>query len=133
MHCCEFCGSEFLARPQVKCPRACNNCQGKRQRANERAWHARHLHFDDHYHRIRRDQRRKRIYEIVVIMMECFRVGQNLVGTSIRLDLFSEKLQSLFLALGVRQINKFWKAINDDDTKDLAARYSRNLVQTSSS
>ena len=66
-------------------------------------------------------------------MMECFRVGQNLMGTSIRLDLFSEKLQSLFLALGVRQINKFWKAINDDDTKDLAARYSRNLVQTSSS
>ncbi len=50
MHCCEFCGSEFLARPQVKCPRACNNCQVKRQRANERAWHARHLHFDDQYH-----------------------------------------------------------------------------------
>lgn len=133
MHCCEFCGSQFFARPQVKCPRACNKCQSQRQRANEKAWHERHTHFDDRYHSTRREQRTKRIQQLVVIIAECLRVGQRLMGISIKLEIFSLNLRSLLSELGVRRINKFWLPANDDEFQNLAARLSANLMQTSSS
>lgn len=107
MHCCEFCRTEFLARPQVKKPRACNNCQGDRQRANERAWHRRHAHFDDRYHSVRREQRLRKIKELADALVECLRVGQSLLGFSIKLAPFAEKLGEFLAELGVRRINKF--------------------------
>ena len=133
VHCCEFCGNQFFARPQVKCPRACNKCQSLRQRANEKAWHERHTHFDDRYHSTRREQRIKRIKQFVLIIVECLRVGQRLMGVSIQLEVFSVNLASLLSELGVRRINKFWLPANDDEFEGLAARLSANLMQTSSS
>jgi hypothetical protein len=133
MHCCEFCSNEFLARPQVKKPRACNECQSQRQRANEKAWHARHTHFNDKYHRIRRDERNKRIEKLVLILVECLRVGQQLMGTTIKFESFSDYFVDWFSRLGVRRINKFWSFKNDDEFESLAERLLMNLAQTSSS
>ncbi len=107
MHCCEFCFTHFLSRPQVKIPRACSNCQKLRQRANEREWHEKHTHFDDGYHGIRRKQREQKILKIVSILIECLRVGQSLSGLKFDIEKFSQILERRLLELGVRQINKF--------------------------
>lgn len=107
MHCCEFCSTHFLSRPQVKSPRACSNCQELRQRANEREWHEKQTHFDDAYHGIRRKQREQKILKLVSILIECLRVGQSLSGLKFDSQKFSQILAVRLLELGVRQINKF--------------------------
>jgi hypothetical protein len=107
MHCCEFCSTHFLSRPQVKTPRACSNCQTLRQRANEREWHEKHTHFDDAYHGIRRKQREQKILKLISILIECLRIGQSLSGLKFDTEKFSKILEARFLELGVRQINKF--------------------------
>ena len=107
MHCCEFCSTHFLSRPQVKNPRACSNCQTLRQRANEREWHEKHSHFNDAYHGIRRKQREEKILKLVSILIVCLRVGQSLSGLKFNCEKFSKILEVWLLELGVRQINKF--------------------------
>lgn len=120
MHRCEFCRTEFIARPQVKNPRACEKCQTLRQRANEKAWHARHTHFKDHYHRIRRAQRLQRIRALVYVVIECLRVGQRLLGLAIKLEIFSDIFEQSLVELGVRQINKFCNIQKVIHSRDLS-------------
>ena len=119
MHECEFCRTEFLSRPQVKKPRACEKCQNHRQRANEREWHERHKHFDDRYHRIRREQRLRAIEKLVHKLIECLTVGLRLSGVVMELKIFSEILENVLVDLGVRRINKFWAFQNGSCFKGL--------------
>jgi hypothetical protein len=118
MHACEFCLSDFEARPQVKSPRACPkpDCQRKRQRANERAWHERNpVYSDVKYHQAKREERVNRILAVVAALKRCLEVGGSLLGLSFKPAEFAPALERWFLRLGVRQINKFWpdKIIND--------------------
>ena len=121
MHCCEFCSTHFLSRPQVKNPRACSNCQKLRQRANEREWHEKHTHFDDAYHGIRRKQREQKIFKLVSILIACLRVGQSLSGIKFDSEKFTKILEVSFLELGVRQINKFCELEKLLDSRSLSS------------
>ena len=107
MHVCEFCHTDYFCRPQVKTPRACQNCQVARQRANEREWRKLHTHFDDRYHSIRREQRLRKIRALLAVLLECLRLGQRLLGMTLKVDTFSEILEETLVDLGVRRINKF--------------------------
>ena len=123
MHCCEFCLSDYEVRPQVKNPRAClkPECQGKRQRANEREWRARHLGlYDFRYHAAKREQRTRWIQAIAKLFQKCIQMGANLTGMELRMAEFGNVFEKFLLGLGVRQINKFWKAENVQDFAILA-------------
>lgn len=112
MHECEFCCTEFLPRPQVKKPRACEGCQSLRQRANEREWHAKQVKFSDEYHRTRRGQRLKLIEALLKVLMECLGVGGRLLGMTLNIEKFCEVLSRFLVDLGVRRINKFCELEN---------------------
>lgn len=116
MHCCEFCVSEYEARPQVKNPRACQKpeCQRERQRVNEREWHERHpgLYSNAVYHAAKRQQRIRQIQSIAAAFQKCFQVGVSVCGVKIAMAEFCEIFERFFLRLGLRQINKFWKFEN---------------------
>jgi len=112
MHTCEFCSTEFKPRPQVKRPRACQNCQKLRQSANEKAWRSQHLGlYDGKYHSIKRNDRRKLILDKIKDLIRCLSVGGTLLGLS-----FSEEVRALFVdtffkffwSLGIKHANKFW-------------------------
>ena len=120
---CEFCYSKFDHRPQVKNPRAClkPECQELRQRANEREWRERHPGYaDTKYHQIRRGQRAKKIQDAVAIVMKCLRVGREVLGIDLAIDVFSDFVESFLFDLGVRQINKFWSLENVDDSASIS-------------
>lgn len=122
MHCCEFCLSEYTARPQVINPRACQkpDCQLSRQRLNEREWRLRHPELrGTRYHSIRRQQRVRRILAMSVILRQCLQVGVDLLDVQIGMDSFLEILQGFLLNIGVRRINKFWKFVEANDLADL--------------
>ena len=111
MHICEFCNTQFIPRPQVIKPRACNKskCQRLRQRANEREWHRRNRHLSStKYHRIRRRQREDKIKKLNKAMIKCFSVGKEFLGLPVNTDILSSILFNSFLELGLRKINKFW-------------------------
>jgi hypothetical protein len=120
MHECEFCRTDFLSRPQVKNPRACENCQSLRQRANEREWHERQSKFSDRYHQLRRGQRLKLIEALTKVLMECLSVGGRLLGTPLNLEKLCEVLTRFLVELGVRQINKFCDLENVGHLKRLS-------------
>jgi len=106
---CEFCNISFQPRVQVKRPRACPRCQGKRQRANEKAWHERHpVYGDKQYHQIRKRQRMKRLWEVVDIIVECLRVGKDFLRHNFDLERTRTFLWQFLAYVGVREINKFW-------------------------
>ena len=110
MRSCEFCHCEFEHRPQVKSPRACLSleCQRSRQRANEREWRERHPGYADaKYHKIRRQQRAGKIKSTAAALMKCVRVGRELLGIDLAVDVFRDFLERFLFELGVRQINKF--------------------------
>jgi hypothetical protein len=107
MHTCEFCSIQFEARPQVKIPRACKDCQVLRQRANERDWHERNLHLHSHtYHKSKREVRLTKLRKLASVFTECLRVGQDFFGIKFLND-FELFFAQAFIRLGVRQINKF--------------------------
>lgn len=111
MHKCEFCFATFNPRPQVKNPRACNkeDCQMKRQRANEQDWHRQHSYNrDKQYHKIRRQQRKANLLHIIDVILECLRVGKELLGKRVEIERFRPSFQEFILELGIRNTNKFW-------------------------
>ena len=111
MHCCEFCNTLFKARPQVKHPRACKNCQKKRQMANEKAWRERNKKlYDNKYHQIKKIHRNHYINDITKKITECIQVGRTFLNIDFNPKTLHEYLLKLFQTLGVRQINKFWNA-----------------------
>ena len=123
MHCCEFCLVEYEVRPQVKKPRACQKpeCQGKRQRLNEREWRDRHRGlYDANYYEVMRERRTERIQSIATSFQKCIQIGVNLTGMDLRMVEFRVVFERFLLRLGVRQINKFWVIDNLHDFAGLA-------------
>lgn len=110
MHKCEFCFSNFHARPQVKRPRACPNCQKKRQRANEKAWHIKHKdQFDQRYHQVQKMIRFKLIKQVLVEFLKYLRVGCSIHGQQLHWGLFESYFLKFLGDLGIRRVNKFWQ------------------------
>src|SRR4051812_33789276 len=108
MHMCEFCHTEYKSRPQVKRPRACTSCQRQRQRTNEKDWRNRNPRYSDPaYHKVCREQRFKKLNEVVTILSSCLKVGKTFLGLDIAMDLVSGALGEFLFALGIRRVNKF--------------------------
>ena len=111
MYTCEFCNTEFLPRPQVKNPRACNKdvCQRRRQASNEKEWRKRHIHLaSKNYHQIRRKQRLEKIKKLIKSIVRSFSIGIDFLGLPVDIKSFTTILEHLFYSLGLRKINKFW-------------------------
>jgi len=109
---CEFCHTEYRPRPQVKNPRACNNhlCQKKRQLANEREWRERHKDLaDKEYHRVRREQRRRKLQAISDSILKCLEVGSQFLNRSVDRAALSDIFTAFLFELGIRRANKFWQ------------------------
>ena len=124
VHKCEFCHTEFIPRPQVKKPRACNHsaCQKRRQRANEREWKQRFsLYLDAEYHRSQRLERRKLLKSVVLGLLRCLSTGKELLDFSFRVDLLSPVIEKFIFDLGMRQVNKFWSDFYKNNFKSLAS------------
>lgn len=112
MHNCNYCHKPFVPRPQVKFPKACKqlNCQKKRQRDNERAWHARcGGKFDRKYHNNRRKYRKKLIETYLRKLLEALKAGLLFLGYSFSEGQWVGFLQEPFRRLGLRRINKLWQ------------------------
>jgi len=103
----------FYPRPQVKNPRACNKCQGKRQQANEREWRERNKQHlpNKHYHRLRRLLRIKKLKDLAAYLSHCLEVGMrfaNLKGLeTVGLKDLAEYFSQFLHNLGIRAANKF--------------------------
>ena len=109
MHKCEFCNAMFQARPQVKRPRACQQCQKKRQRENEKSWHIKNKSdFDSRYHKTRKIQRTAKLQKIARSIFELIETGKKFLHRNIRLDRFDEFLFLFLKDLGIRHVNKLW-------------------------
>ncbi len=109
MHQCEFCNAMFKPRPQVKRPRACGNCQSKRQQQNEKLWQERNLQrYDPLYHRTRRQQRLALLRLKTKKLIECLRVGGHFFGLSFLNGVLDAAIEGVLIQLGIRRVNKFW-------------------------
>lgn len=109
---CEFCSTEFEPRPQVKNPKACQDCQKARQRANEKAWRNKHLGiYNGKYHQVKRECRKAALKTKVKDLVKCVEVGGTLLGLIITKEI-RESLGDILLkflsCLGIRYANKFW-------------------------
>jgi hypothetical protein len=86
-------------------------CQGRRQRANERAWHGRHPEYGDkQYHKIQKKVRIKRLGEVVAMVFECLRVGKDFLNHNFDVEMTRAFLSQFLAYVGMREINKFWPA-----------------------
>lgn len=111
MHQCEFCHDMFKPRPQVKHPRACKNCQGKRQQANEQAWHLRNRGlYDGEYHGLQKQVRRKQLQKFSAALSRCLDVGKNFLGIDFNLNGMADFFFQFLSQLGIRRANKLWHA-----------------------
>ena len=109
MHTCEFCNNLFTARPQVKHPRACKNCQHLRQSANEQEWKGRHTElYDKGYHADKKQLREVVIIAIAQKFMDCLKVGVSLFGLIIEPVQLGSHIAKFLVRLGVRKVNKLW-------------------------
>lgn len=107
MHQCEFCNVMFQPRPQVKHPRACRDCQKKRQQANEKAWHSKHkTGFDCKYHQNQKRIRMQSLREHVQKVTRWIEIGMTYVGQAVNLELLTDYLVKFFIDLGIRRANK---------------------------
>ena len=109
---CEFCSTQFEARPQTKNPRACSkdSCQKARQRQNERDWHQknRELYLQNaKYHQQQRIKRYRFLLETINKLIEAILAGCLFKGIFIKQELFKELFQNFIHSIGLRQINKF--------------------------
>jgi integrase len=73
MHKCEFCNACFQARPQVKHPRACQNCQKKRQQENETSIENYLAHLSEFYSKDESAQFNKFVHESYSAINRFFR------------------------------------------------------------
>lgn len=113
MHRCEFCFVMYQPRPQVKRPRACEQCQSKRQRSNEKAWHFKHKgQFDAKYYRILKDQRLKALREKSALFREWIEIGRRFMQQSGSLVGLDEFLFQFLTYVGIRRVNKLCEAIS---------------------
>lgn len=109
MHRCEFCNTCFQSRPQVKHPRACQNCQKQRQRGNEKTWHFKHkTNFDRKYHAIQKAQRLGSIKSVSVNICHWIKTGALFYGNSFLNSDWENSFLVFLVGLGIRKVNKFW-------------------------
>ena len=111
MHSCIYCNCKFNSRKQVKNPKACFNseCQGKRQRDNEKNWHAKHWdRFDKRYHRTRRKARNTLIFAMIEKILHATTIGFTMIVQGFDIDHYRAFLQEALPALGLRNANKLW-------------------------
>lgn len=121
MHRCEFCTTYFQARPQVKHPRACKNCQKLRQRDNEKTWHFKHkTSFDRKYHAIQKSQRLVSIKIVSVNICHWIRTGALFYGNSFLNADWENSFFVFLVRLGIRKVNKFWTFKIVSDFKNLS-------------
>ena len=96
----------------MKKPRACSNCQKRRQRENEKAWKQKNLGlYDGKYHRDQRDERKGEVKARIEQLVRCIEVGSTLLGTVFSDDSRAEFKNWLLIALlgvGTRRANKLW-------------------------
>ena len=112
MHSCEFCMTQYTPCPQVKKPRACSNCQERRQRENEKAWRQKNLGlYDGKYHRKQREERSTEIKSRIEHLVRCIEVGSTLLGSIFSDDsraAFKRWLLLAVLGAGTCRANKLW-------------------------
>lgn len=107
MHRCEFCHVMFESRPQVKQPRACKDCQGKRQRRNEEDWRGRHKGiYDGKYQQIQKKERLKKLKEMAERIIKLIEVGKGFLGEALDLKEMGELLHRFFIYCGIRSIKQ---------------------------
>ena len=108
MRTCEFCHTDFKPRPQVKKPRACANCQGKRQRSNEYDWRLRNPQYSSgEYHELMREKRKRWLKEAAERLLKCVEVGRNFLGVSFSIDGMEIVLTEFLTSLGTRRLNVY--------------------------
>jgi len=106
MHRCEFCHVMFEARPQVKRPRACKNCQAKRQRKEE-DWRDRHTGiYDGKYQQIQKRERLKKLKEMTEQIMKLIEVGKTFLGEALDLKVMGELLHRFLVFSGIRRVKQ---------------------------
>ena len=119
---CEFCHIQFIPRPQVKTPRACKNCQHKRQRLNEREWKEANRHLSDkQYHQTRRHQRVKKLSKLAIYLSQCLCTGMEMINMGQgrpNLHQLISWILPLLQSMGIRRANKFW-------TQEMSTFYSQ--------
>lgn len=133
---CEFCSQEFIPRPQVKKPRACKDCQAKRQRANEIDWRKRNMHLVcKKYHQVRRDQRYKKLSQLAAYISHCMTTGFKMINIGQKHPNFNALIKWILPILqltGIRRANKFWIDNMDNFYKNLEGYLDQQNLQTSS-
>jgi hypothetical protein len=118
MHQCEFCHVMFEGRPQVKRPRACRECQGERQKENEKAWHRRNKGlYDLKYHQIQKAERFKKLKSMTEEIFRLLEIGKSFLGVAIDLGGLEEIFQLFFISFGIRKINKLWLRVKTVPSK----------------
>lgn len=106
---CQFCHNQYQSRPQVKKPRACTNCQEYRQRSNEKDWRIRNPKYScPLYHKLRRQERIRKLKAAAASLLKCLKVGKEMMGMTLAMDVFEMLLEDFLLGLGIRRVNKFW-------------------------
>lgn len=109
MHRCDFCNVMFNARPQVKRPRACKDCQLERQQENERAWHSEHRSgFDAQYHRSQKVDRFKTLKAVADEISKLVDIGKTFLGERVELAGMVTFFYRFLVHIGIRRVNKFW-------------------------
>jgi len=134
-HQCEFCHDEFVPRPQVKHPRACQKCQQHRQKKNEEEWRKKNKDlYSSIDHRTYREQRGRRISGLVMFVLRSMKIGFSFLGLTelqtTHKDL-EKDLVRFFDRIGLRQINKFWPDLLLQDFTTLPKGLHPGGLQTS--
>ena len=107
MHRCEFCHVMFEPRPQVRRPRACQSCQRKRQRENEREWRSRHEGiYDGKYQQVQKKERSKKLKKMAERIMKLIEVGKSFLGEAIDLRQMGELLHRFLVGCGIRAVKQ---------------------------
>lgn len=110
MYKCEFCHAMFVARPQVKRPRACQKCQKRRQLDNQKTWRIKNKGLEGMgaYFKVWRESRGQRIRQWVERLMRCLGTGGMFHGEKLNTDAIRAVLLKFISALGIRAANKLW-------------------------
>jgi hypothetical protein len=112
MHKCAFCHRMFTARPQVKVPKACLQCQPIRLKTNQKAWHLKHKSgFDTQYHRGQKELRMQQLKSACGVLCRALEVGLLFEGKKLDGPLAEKFFLKFLQQLGIRRVNNLWSLI----------------------
>jgi hypothetical protein len=113
MHKCDFCHRMFTARPQVKVPKACSQCQAIRRKTNQKAWHFKHKSgFDIQYHRSQKALRKQQLKAMCDVLCHALEVGLLFEGKKLNRSLAEDIFLKFLQELGVRRVNNLWSSVS---------------------